>query len=166
MTQYFFDITVIDPSGNVTVRGVQPFTMPGAVSITTTSLPNGKRGNFYTAAVTAINGVGAHTFSLNAGTLPPGLVLDPTGTLSGTPTSAGTFNFDVRVTDSGAPTSSDMAAFTVVISKKSSGDSGDEGCSTSQSNAHWFTTALMLCLLALGWRVASTRGRPHLRQDP
>jgi hypothetical protein len=156
-TQYFYDITVTDPSGNATNQGVLSFTTPSAVSITTLTLPNGKAGDAYTDAITAINGVGAYTFSLNSGTLPPGLVLDTTGTLSGTPTSSGTFNFDVLVTDSGAPTSTDNAAYTVVISKKSSGggDDDDGGCSTSGSSGWW----LVILLAMTGLAVARPRAR-------
>lgn len=149
-TQYFYDITVTDPAGNSTSQGVQSFTMPIAVSITTTSLPNGQVGSGYNQVITAINGVGAYTFSLNSGTLPPGLVLDPSGTLSGTPTTTGAFSFDVLVTDSGTTASSDAAAFNVVISKKKSSGGGDDGgCSTGEGAGWWLVLALMLAACAL-----------------
>jgi len=41
-----------------------------------------------------------YTFAVTAGTLPPGLTLTPAGLLSGTPTTAGSYNFTVTVTDS------------------------------------------------------------------
>ena len=52
----------------------------------------------------ATGGMGTLTWSISVGSLPPGLTgLPSTGssvTISGTPTSQGTFNFTVRVTDS------------------------------------------------------------------
>jgi uncharacterized low-complexity protein len=52
----------------------------------------------YTYAVAAPTGVGPATFSLQSGTLPPGLSLNPrTGQLSGTPTTVGKFSFVVQV---------------------------------------------------------------------
>lgn len=45
-------------------------------------------------------GTAPYTFSLVIGALPTGLSLAPDGTLSGTPTAAGTYSFTVRATDS------------------------------------------------------------------
>jgi hypothetical protein len=39
------------------------------------------------------------TFSLGSGTLPPGVRFSPTGTLSGVPTSVGTYSYSITVTD-------------------------------------------------------------------
>src|SRR5207245_2718995 len=44
------------------------------------------------------------SFTLNTGTLPPGLTLSATGVLSGTPTASGTFPITVKVTDVGGCT--------------------------------------------------------------
>lgn len=41
----------------------------------------------------------ARTFAVNAGALPPGLTLNSDGTFSGEPTTDGTYNFVVRITD-------------------------------------------------------------------
>ncbi len=40
-----------------------------------------------------------YTFSLASGTLPPGLALSTAGALSGTPTTAGTYQFTLGVKD-------------------------------------------------------------------
>ena len=69
--------------------------------ITTTSLPSGVQNTPYTATVTAYGGVQPYTWSISSGTLPPGLALAPNGTISGTPTTPGNFNFVVQVKDSG-----------------------------------------------------------------
>jgi hypothetical protein len=44
-------------------------------------------------------GVGPHSFKVSSGALPPGLALGTDGTLAGTPTQPGTFNFSVVATD-------------------------------------------------------------------
>ena len=65
------------------------------------ALSGGTVGEFYCCGnLFASGGVQPYTWSVVAGTLPPGLEL-PRGenTISGTPTTAGTFTFTVRVTD-------------------------------------------------------------------
>jgi Putative Ig domain len=74
---------------------------PEAPTITTEALSSGTVGEFYCCGnLFASGGVQPFTWSVVAGTLPPGLEL-PKGenTISGTPTTAGTFTFTVRVTD-------------------------------------------------------------------
>ncbi|MFY9845430.1 MAG: Ig domain-containing protein [Terriglobales bacterium] len=75
------------------------------VSVTTTSLNEGLIGYVYNQTLQASGGSPPYTWSIIAGTLPSGLVLNPnTGTITGTPTTAGTYNFAVQVTDSTTPT--------------------------------------------------------------
>ena len=74
---------------------------PEPPSITTVALSDGTVGEFYCCGnLVAIGGVQPYTWSVVAGTLPPGLELPRReNTISGTPTTAGTFTFTVRVTD-------------------------------------------------------------------
>jgi YVTN family beta-propeller protein len=72
-------------------------------SVTTSSLPSGTVNSAYEAALTGSNGVGPYTWTIISGSLPAGLSLSPDGTISGTPTSGGTFDFTVRLTDSASP---------------------------------------------------------------
>jgi hypothetical protein len=64
--------------------------------ITTTALPNGAPGVGYRAFLSATGGTGGLTWSVSSGGLPNGLSLSSGGTVSGTPTTPGTFSFTVR----------------------------------------------------------------------
>jgi hypothetical protein len=57
----------------------------------------------YNSSFFAIGGSYPYRWSLNSGNLPPGLTLDASGNLSGTPTVLGSFNFVIQATDSGNP---------------------------------------------------------------
>jgi hypothetical protein len=61
--------------------------------------PAAKVGGAYTGSLTVAGGVPPYRWSLQNGALPPGIILDPSGTLRGLPTSAGHFVFTVLVTD-------------------------------------------------------------------
>jgi hypothetical protein len=99
-----FTVRVADTSGqqatqNFSIR-IDPTTPP---QITTTSLPAGTVGQSYNQRVQAAAGVGTLTWSIPVGSLPPGLTISsltgPSVTISGTPTTQGTSNFTLRVTD-------------------------------------------------------------------
>jgi Putative Ig domain/Carboxypeptidase regulatory-like domain len=55
---------------------------------------------FYTKALATIGGTAPYTYSLAGGSLPPGLMLNSNGTISGMPNTPGAYPFDVLVTDS------------------------------------------------------------------
>ncbi len=76
---------------------------PGGLVWATTSLPNGTVGQSYgPARLSAQNGKAPLVFSLEPGSsLPSGLSLEAGGSIGGTPTVAGSFQFDARVADSG-----------------------------------------------------------------
>ena len=91
-------------------------------AITTTSLPNGSVGGHYSQTL-ATNGVGTPpiTWSVSAGTLPPGLTLGTTsGTISGIPTSAATTTFTVQASDSSGTVKTDTQVLTIVVTSSSS----------------------------------------------
>ncbi len=97
-------VTVISNAVNspallsVTGTGVLPVTtLPLAIS--TTSLPQGTAQSAYTATLTATGGQAPYMWSLASGMLPPGLTLQPAGSISGTPTTAGSFTFSVSARD-------------------------------------------------------------------
>jgi len=69
-----------------------------APTITTASLPNGTVGTAYSQTLAA-TGDTPITWSLESGTLPTGLTLATSGTISGTPSTANTFTFTVKATN-------------------------------------------------------------------
>ena len=77
-----------------------------AIVIAPVSLPNPVRGTAYSQTITA-SGIpaGPYTFTVSAGTLPPGLTLATSGLLSGTPTTPGAFSFTVEAANGPGPAS-------------------------------------------------------------
>lgn len=74
------------------------------LSVQTTQLNGGMVNSSYSTTISATGGTPRYTWSLQSGSLPPGLSLSSGGTISGTETKAGTFNFTVQVQDSTTPT--------------------------------------------------------------
>jgi subtilisin family serine protease len=71
------------------------------IAITTSSLPGGKVDDYYLQALTAEGGLAPYSWSLLDGSLPPGIVLESSGLLNGTPTDylASPYAFTVQVSD-------------------------------------------------------------------
>jgi hypothetical protein len=66
-------------------------------------------------ALSAGNGSAPYSWTVASGSLPPGLALDgATGSLTGTPSATGTFDFSVRVVDTGSLASQDDFEMTVL----------------------------------------------------
>ena len=89
-----------------------------AVAITTTSVPNGTVGTAYSAVVQASGGCTPYKWALASGSLPAGISLRvSTNTtalsLVGTPTTAATYSFAVKVTGCGGVTS--QVAYKVAV---------------------------------------------------
>ncbi len=89
-------------SNQLVVYGLLPQPRPplgdSKPEILSVDMPDGKVARAYTASLVA-RGADPMVWSLSSGNLPPGLVLDPTGAITGVPTLAGEFDFEVRVFD-------------------------------------------------------------------
>jgi Putative Ig domain len=88
------------------------------VTITTTSLPNGTVGTPYSAAVNTSGGCSPYKWVIASGTLPAGVTAKTSSTtaslsLAGTPTTAATYSFTLKVTGCNGGTS--QVTYTVVI---------------------------------------------------
>jgi hypothetical protein len=70
------------------------------MQVTSVTPPSGKAGTAYSTQLTGTGGSPPYTWSLapNSPALPPGLVLAPNGTLSGTPAASGISSFFVQMT--------------------------------------------------------------------
>jgi hypothetical protein len=71
-----------------------------AIALTPATLPNAALGTAYSQTLTASGGAGPYQYALSDGALPPGMFLSATlaGTLTGTPTAAGTYSFTITAT--------------------------------------------------------------------
>ena len=83
--------------------------------ITTSSLAAGEFGVTYNATLTSTGGKTPISWSIVSGTLPNGLTLGTTGTISGNPTSAGSFNFTVQARDSAKKAQTATQALSIEI---------------------------------------------------
>ncbi|MDQ3110796.1 MAG: choice-of-anchor J domain-containing protein [Bacteroidota bacterium] len=78
------------------------------------TLAAGTAGTAYSQALSQTGSLGAPTFIVTAGSLPSGLTLSASGTISGTPTATGTFNFTVTVSDASGCSGSQSYSITIV----------------------------------------------------
>jgi len=85
---FSFTVTVKDSLNSSTSAPFQ-ITIAGALSITTSTLPDGIMGTPYSTSLTAGGGLSPYTWSVSSGSLPAGLTLNTsTGAITGTPTTA------------------------------------------------------------------------------
>ncbi|MBY8823840.1 Ig-like domain-containing protein [Sphingomonas colocasiae] len=92
---------------------------PEILVIATGPASGAKVGATYSQANTGSGGIAPYSYALAVpGSLPPGTVLDPaTGTVSGTPTTAGSFSYAVMASDSQAPAVSISGNVSVTITR-------------------------------------------------
>ena len=100
---YFISVTALDTSNNESgysneVSGPATDVAPPTIA-TSSPLPTGTAGTAYSRTLTATGGTTPYSWLVVSGSLPPGLTLaSATGIISGTPTTANTFTFRIRVT--------------------------------------------------------------------
>jgi hypothetical protein len=94
--------------------------IPQAIAITTISIPDGVLGVAYSAELKATGGVTPYTWSIKNGSLPPGLILN-SGNITGSPTTIGSYNFSVQVSDAGNPGQTATKPLSINISTTSAG---------------------------------------------
>jgi Ca2+-binding RTX toxin-like protein len=100
-----FTVSVDDTDGDTGTRSYS-LSVNSAPSVSTTTLAGGTVGVTYSKALSASGGTSPLTWSKSSGTLPTGLSLSSSGTISGKPTVAGTYSFTVQVQDTNGATAS------------------------------------------------------------
>lgn len=78
--------------------GIQQETINPALTVTTISLPDAVKGEYYSQNLGCSGGTGTYTWSVTAGVLPVGLTFGG-NTISGVPLAAGEYSFTVQVND-------------------------------------------------------------------
>ncbi len=113
---YNFTVQATDANG---CTGTRDYTMAvnndtcPTITVNPSSFPAGTIGAVYNQNFSASGGSAPYTFSVFAGALPPGLSLTTSGALTGTPTTIGSYVFQVGATDTNGCTGS--RAYTLVI---------------------------------------------------
>ncbi len=117
--RYF--VTAAGPTGtNSDYIGIDnvvytPYVCPAfTLSPAAGALPAGTAGSSYNQTLSQTGALGAPNFAITAGALPPGLTIAVNGTISGTPTATGTFNFIATASDASGCSGSQFYSITVV----------------------------------------------------
>ena len=118
---------------------------------------SGTAGSAFILSTVAAGGVNPFNYTVSTGALPTGVSLDPaTGQLSGTPTTAGTYTFTVRATDSNTAAKTVSITLTIeaapVVSTPSTPSS-----SSSPASAPTPTTCDAACQAAQSARAAANK---------
>ena len=114
-------ITATDSSGGgqgAVARSYALVIAAPSIVVSPTSLPNGASGVAYSQTLSASGGTAPYAYTISAGALPAGLSLTSAGTLSGVPTTSGSFGFTVTATDATTGATAPYAgarAYTLVI---------------------------------------------------
>ena len=111
---YNVTIKVTDANGCMVTRIITIVIGCHTLELAPRTLPAGVAGVTYNQELTLVGGLSPATWSRVGGTLPPGLILSPTGTLSGTPTTTGRFNFTLQATESNTCAATQAYTFDVL----------------------------------------------------
>src|SRR5438094_1196364 len=111
-----FTVVVSNSAGSVT-SSAAILTVNASIpplQVTSSQLPGGTVASAYSTTLSASGGTSPYSWSVSSGTLPTGLSLSSSGTLSGTPTVAGAFPFTVTVKDAATGSASASLSINVV----------------------------------------------------
>jgi MYXO-CTERM domain-containing protein len=167
--KYALSIQVIDTSTppQVATKVLQLNLLPtGTLFIVNTSQPTATVGKPYQAQLQTpepswdpvtfvpVDDNGATGTPAALASLPPGIMLSPSGALSGTPTAAGTFQFEVHIADAFGDTLNQGVQVPVVAPAPSPMTGPSGGCATTSNTS---PGASLLAVLVL---IAGRRRRP------
>lgn len=164
-----FTVRATDQSGNTATRQFT-ITINAARPLVITSpstLPAGTIGAAYAVGVFADGGTTPYSWIQTVGTLPPGLALQASpGRIQGTPTTAGTFTFTLRVTDSAGQSATGTFSITInppeeppQLPASPTLASPAEGASaTTPFTISWNAVADPQGITAYNWQVSASSG--------
>ncbi len=102
--------TLTGCGGKVPLNGPAPLNFAGV------PLPNAELNTFYKEVIVVTGGLQPYTYTITGGSLPPGLSMNSSGVVSGTPTALGSSSFIVTVADSQTPVQArNIASFTITV---------------------------------------------------
>ncbi len=94
-------------------------------------------GQAYSTSLSQTGALGAPNYAITSGSLPPGVVISPSGTVSGTPTALGLFNFTVTVNDASGCSGSQAYSITVVPDVPSAPQNVTATAGNAQAEVSW-----------------------------
>ncbi|KFA09338.1 putative Ig domain-containing protein [Xanthomonas vasicola] len=113
---FSFTVTATDSTSGTPSQGTRGYTLNIAaptIAVTPSAVPTATRGTAYSQTLRASGGMAAYSYAITSGALPAGITLASNGTLSGTATVEGTFNFTVQATDANSFTGAQACSLTV-----------------------------------------------------
>jgi hypothetical protein len=114
-----FQFVILAEQGGISDRETKTLTVRDPVAVnspfkTTATAPQRLEVDVpYTLTQSATGGSGAFTWTLASGTLPTGVVMNPDGTVTGTPTAPGSYPVSIKVADTEGRSSTLAATFIV-----------------------------------------------------
>jgi hypothetical protein len=94
----------------------------GAGPSVTCAYPSGQVDVAYSSSLVATGGTPPYNYSISAGSLPPGLMLNPsTGAITGVPTTAGSFAYTAKVVDAASASATSSCGPLIVKPEQMSG---------------------------------------------
>lgn len=129
-----------DAAGNVMTTDTWSYTIEsaaqGSPTITTPSpLTTRTQGASFSETFTATGGTSPYTWSVIAGSLPPGTTLSSGGVFSGTPSATGPYNFTVKIVD--AVAAEDNQALAIIVNPATPGGQSTVNVTAIQDTYIW-----------------------------
>ena len=101
--------------GRIAQQALTITVSPAPLTVATASLGSGVYQQYFQTLLKASGGSGSVQWTLTAGALPTGVMMDASGSISGTPSTVGAFNVTVQATDTNWPSNQASAALALTI---------------------------------------------------